>query len=94
MELTIEQKEALEKIAKVVNDTAIKISKDINTLYKWIRRVIAKVKELLIMSWKYIKSHIMELPPKQRYKLLKSMGIKNYLPFFRRNGVIHCRNNC
>jgi hypothetical protein len=83
MELTQEQKEAFEKIVKVAN-----------SLYEWMKKVVSKGREALIRSWNYFKAYIMELPPKQRYKLLKSMGIKNYLPFSRRDGVIHCRNNC
>lgn len=94
MESTQEQKEALEQIGKAVKEAIDKIVKTANALYDWITDVIARVKETLIRSWSYLKTYIMKLPPKQRYKLLKSMGIKNYLPFFRRDGVIHCRNNC
>jgi hypothetical protein len=83
MELTQEQKEALEKLTKVVN-----------ALYEWVKNVVSKVKEALLKSWSYLKTYIMKLPPKQRYKLLKSIGIKNYLPFFRRDVVIHYRDNC
>lgn len=94
MESTQEQKEALEQIGKAVKEAIDKIVKTANALYDWMTDVIARVKETLIRSWSYLKTYIMGLPPKQRYKLLKSMGIKNYIPFFQRNGVIHCRNNC
>lgn len=94
MEITQEQKEALEQIGKIVKEAVDKIVKTAKTLYEWMKSVIARAKEALIKSWDYMKAYIMELPPKQRYKLLKSIGIKNYLPYFRRDGVIHCRNNC
>ncbi|HWT27614.1 MAG TPA: hypothetical protein VN131_06715 [Mobilitalea sp.] len=93
-ELTEEQKDAHEQIGKAIKEAVDKIVKTANVLYEWMKRVIARVKETLVKSWSYLKTYIMELPPKQRYKLLKFMGIKNYLPFFRRDGVIHCRNNC
>lgn len=94
MELTQEQKDALENIARAVSEALEKISKAVNTLYEWMKNIVSKVRELLLKSWDYLKTCIMKIPPKQRYKLLKSMGIKNYLPFFQRDGVIHCRNNC
>jgi hypothetical protein len=94
MELTQEQKDALEKLAKSVSEAVDKITKAANALYEWMKNVISKVKETLLKSWDYLKTYIMKLPPKQRYKLLKSIGIKDCLPFFRRDGVIHCRNNC
>jgi hypothetical protein len=94
MELTQEQKEALEQIGNAVKEAVNKIVKTANALYEWMKNVIARVKETLLKSWDYLKTYIMKLSPKQRYKLLKSIGVKNYLPFFRRDGVIHCRNNC
>jgi len=42
---------------------------------------------------KYIDS-IQNLDPRKRYKRLKRMGIKNYIPFFKRSAIHRCRNNC
>lgn len=41
----------------------------------------------------YLKN-IVKMDPRKRYKYLKSIGVKDYVPFFNRNGIYHCRNNC
>ena len=39
-------------------------------------------------------TQIVEMPPRQRYKAVKRIGVENYPVFFRHNRVYHCRNNC
>ena len=39
-------------------------------------------------------TQIVEMPPRQRYKAVKQIGVENYPVFFQRNRVYHCRNNC
>ncbi|HHV09981.1 MAG TPA: hypothetical protein GXX75_06865 [Clostridiales bacterium] len=58
------------------------------------RKIIAAVKETINRVKEFFNTYIVSLEPKRRYKFLRSIGIKNYVPFFRRRGVIHCRNNC
>lgn len=36
----------------------------------------------------------LELPPKQRYKFVKSLGVKNYEVFFQRNQIYRARSSC
>lgn len=83
-ELTQEQKDAIDKIVKAFQIIAEAIKKMFNRI-KDLRNELSRRFNLYISS----------LHPKKRYKFLKSLGIRNYLPpHFRRNGVIHCRNNC
>lgn len=37
---------------------------------------------------------IIKLPPRQRYKMVKRLGVHNYPIFFSRKPIYRCRNNC
>lgn len=80
MELTQEQIEAVRKFTDHIVDT--------------FRRFCEAVKRMLEKIKVHFNKCILEMEPRKRYKLLKSIGIRHYEPFFRRKGVIHCRNNC
>lgn len=41
-----------------------------------------------------IRESIEDMPPRQRYKAVKRLGIPNYQVLFKRPQVYHCRNNC
>ncbi len=51
------------------------------------------VLEIVKQLWNEIKKGL-ELPPKQRYKFVKSLGIKNYEVFFQRNQIYKARSCC
>lgn len=50
--------------------------------------------ENLKKLWNAYINVIMKFPPKERYKHLKRLGVTNYEPFFKREGIHRCRNNC
>jgi molecular chaperone GrpE (heat shock protein) len=79
-ELTQEQKDAVKKFVKRLVNT-------IDELWNLIKKALNDIAH-------NFNTYIRGLNPKKRYKFLKAIGIKNYLPFFHRDGVIHCRNNC
>ncbi len=51
------------------------------------------VLEIVKQLWNEIKKGL-ELPPKQRYKFVKTLGIKNYEVFFQRNQIYRARSCC
>jgi len=80
MELTEEQKEAIRKFLKSIID-------DVSKMFNAVKDAINKIKALF-------DNYISKMEHCRRYKLLKSIGIKRYEPFFQRKGANHCRNNC
>lgn len=58
-----------------------------------LKEVWRKIKKIIISTSKVFIDYIYTLEPRRRYKLLKSIGIKNYIPFFKRE-TFQCRNNC
>ncbi len=79
-ELTQEQKDAVKKFA--------------NQIVNAFEKLLNLIQEALHTIAHNFNAYICSLKPRKRYKFLKAIGIKNYLPFFRRNGIIRCRNNC
>lgn len=82
-ELTQEQKEIIEKAYEVF----CKVAEAIKSVVEQIREFWDNLSNSFI-------TYVISLQPKKRYKFLKRIGIKNYVPFFRRNGIVRCRNNC
>ena len=82
-ELTEEQKEALQKVGEVFNRIA-DAAKEL-----W-----AKIKKAMDVIASLFREYVMNMEPKKRYKLLKRLSITNYIPYFRREGIFRCRNNC
>lgn len=83
IELTNEQKEVIQRIVDALK--AI-----VETWEKFWERVKVAINAITEGFINYIRS----IEPKKRYKLLKKLGITNYIPFFSREGITHCRNNC
>lgn len=78
------------------NDYAFEVEKlneACKTLAGAIADVISELVELMKDVIEVIDS-VIKLPPKQRYKTIKSLGIKDYEPFFKRKGMYRCRNTC
>lgn len=69
-EITQEQKEAIAIAIEVFNKVAEVIRKAIDYIKEFFNNFI---------------TYVMRLQPKQRYKFLKRMGVKNYILFFHRN---------
>ena len=80
MELTHEQKEIIREFAEKIVDVFKKFCEAVNKIFE-------KVKA-------YFNKFIYKMEPHERYKYLKSIGIRYYEPFFQRRGIIRCRNNC
>lgn len=79
LELTDRQKEALQKLA--------------NNIKEFAREVWEKLKQAINQLKEAFQIYVSNLEPKKRYKFLKSIGVRNYIPFFKRK-VFRCRNNC
>lgn len=79
-ELTKEQEEAIQRFAYSISEFFEKV-------WYELKRALEGIAEAF-------RDYIMSLQPKQRYKFLKATGIKKYVRYFRRNGIIRCRNNC
>lgn len=82
-ELSNETKESL----KSVVDSIIKAFKN---LYQELKKIADATNRTFSIYLEYI----LKMEPRKRYKYLKSIGIKDYIPFFNYNGMYHCRNNC
>nr|WP_308743212.1 hypothetical protein [uncultured Anaerocolumna sp.] len=79
-ELTQEQKDELNEVA--------------NKIIEAFKKIIEDIKKAVDKFFEHFNKYVSDLKPKNRYRFLKAIGIKNYIPFFRRDGTIHCRNNC
>ena len=78
-ELTEEQKDALLKLVDTIKVV-------VERVYKAIMQIARDISNAF-------RDYIMSLQPRERYKLLKRLNIKNYAPYFRRGETIRCRNN-
>ena len=87
LELTKEQEEAMQKLASSIMEFCEKVWNELKKIFEGIAKVLEEIAEAF-------RIYIMSLQPKQRYKFLKAMGIKEYVGYFRRSGIIRCRNNC
>lgn len=86
LELSKEQKEALSGLVSNLVELARKIGEIIRKIGEIIRETLNKFKEVY-------KIYILNLEPRKRYRFLKAVRIKNYVPFFKRD-IFRCRNNC
>jgi len=87
IELTEDQRKALEEFAR-------RLANGIKIMVDAIKAIWDRFNKFCDELPMKINKYIMSMHPKKRYKFFKAMGIKNYIPFFRRDGVLHCRNNC
>lgn len=79
-EPTKEQEDAIQRFADSIKEFFEKI-------WNGLKRALGDIAEAF-------RDYIMSLRPKQRYKLIKSIGIKKHIRHFGRNSIIRCRNNC
>lgn len=71
----------------------IEFKRMINKFKEIIQSIIKTALEIIKELWNEIKKGL-ELPPKQRYKFVKSLGINNYEVFFQRNHIHRARSCC
>lgn len=78
--------EQIAAIHQAVQDLAHKLIEVVRPLIDVIAELIDAIDEII--------GKIIELPPRQRYKFVKRLGVENNPIFFRRKKAYHCRNNC
>lgn len=71
----------------------IEFKRMIKDLGEIVLSISENVLEVIRKLWDEIKKGL-ELPPKQRYKFVKSLGVKNYEVFFQRNRIYRARSCC
>lgn len=79
LELTDEQKDAMMRM--------------INTIKEFVKKVWDDFKKVMARCVDAFNLYVGSLEPKKRYKFLKSIGVANYVPYFKRK-IHRCRNNC
>lgn len=70
---------AVDRLSEAINSIVDAIAEAIKPAIDWLADICEK---------------IVALPPRQRYKTVKRLGVKDYSAFFRRKPIYHCRNNC
>ena len=98
MNFTDEQITAIRAAGLEINpETLQAIRDDIDKLVKAIESFMDAIAEIIKPATDWLAdicAQIVELPPRQRYQIVKKLGTDTYPVFFHRKPIYHCRNNC